>query len=101
MLQETFRGQDVIGRIGGVEFAILATGVEKTVDGLIAHLERAVLTFEKSDGRSCPVSLSVGTALSRPHEARSLEELIARANETMMGEEQAEGSACPTSRHQS
>jgi PAS domain S-box-containing protein/diguanylate cyclase (GGDEF)-like protein len=101
MLQETFRGQDVIGRIGGVEFAILATGTEETVNRHVAHLEKAASTFEKSDGRSCPVSLSVGTALSRPHEARSLEELIARANETMMGEEQAEGSACPTSRHQS
>ena len=85
MLQETFREKNVMGRIGGVEFALLATGTEKTVDGLIAHLERAATTFEKSDSRSCTVSLSVGTALSRPHEARSLEELIARANETMMG----------------
>ena len=87
-LRETFREKDVIGRIGGVEFAILATGTEKTVNGLIAHLEDAASTFGKSDGRTCPVSLSIGTALSRPHEARSLEELIARANESVMGKRQ-------------
>ena len=91
MLQETFREKGVIGRIGGVEFAILATGTEKTLNPLMADLERAASTFEKSDGRSCSVSLSVGSALSRPHEARSLEELIARANETMLKERQAEG----------
>ena len=88
MLQETFREKGVIGRIGGVEFAVLATGTEKTVNHLIAHVEDAASTFEKSDGRTCSASLSVGTALSRPNEARSLEELIARANETMMGEKQ-------------
>jgi PAS domain S-box-containing protein/diguanylate cyclase (GGDEF)-like protein len=93
MLRETFREKDVIGRIGGVEFAILATGTEKTVNHLVAHLEDAASTFEKSDGRNCSVSLSLGSALSGPHEARSLEELIARANETMMGKKQAAGAA--------
>jgi PAS domain S-box-containing protein/diguanylate cyclase (GGDEF)-like protein len=91
MLKETFREKGIIGRIGGVEFAILATGTEETVNHLIAHLEGAVATFEKSDGRGCSVSLSIGSALTRPDEARSLEELIARANETMMGKIQAEG----------
>jgi PAS domain S-box-containing protein/diguanylate cyclase (GGDEF)-like protein len=81
MLQETFRTQDVIGRIGGVEFAVLATGTEEIVNRLVALLEHVASTFERSDGRSCPVSLNVGTALSRPSEAYALEELIARANE--------------------
>ncbi|MGD0663344.1 MAG: PAS domain S-box protein [Syntrophorhabdales bacterium] len=93
MLRETFREKDVIGRIGGVEFAILATGTEETVNRLVAHLEDVASTFEKSDGRSCSVSLSIESALSRPHEARSLEELIARANETMLKERRAEGAA--------
>ena len=88
MLQNTFRDKDVIGRIGGVEFAILATGIEKSVNGLITYLEDAASTFDKSDGRGCSVSLSIGTALSRPNEARCLEEMIARANETMMGKKQ-------------
>jgi PAS domain S-box-containing protein/diguanylate cyclase (GGDEF)-like protein len=89
MLRETFREKDVIGRIGGVEFAILATGTEKTLNPLIAHLEGAASTFEKTDGRNCSVALGIGNALSRPHEARSLEELIARANETMTEKRQA------------
>jgi len=63
------------------------------VNRLVAHLEDVASTFEKSDGRSCSVSLSIESALSRPHEARSLEELIARANETMLKERRAEGAA--------
>jgi diguanylate cyclase (GGDEF)-like protein len=51
MLQESFREKDVIGRIGGVEFAILATGTEKTENRLIAHLEDAALTFERKEPR--------------------------------------------------
>ena len=91
MLKETFRAKGIIGRIGGVEFAILASGTEETVNHLIAHLEGAVATLETSDGRGCSVSLSIGSALTRPDEARSVEELIARANEIMMGKIQGKG----------
>ena len=69
MLQEIFWEKGIIGRIGGVEFAILANGKEKTVDGLVADLDRAASTFENSDGWSCPVSLSLG-ALSAGHMRR-------------------------------
>ena len=86
MLRETFQEGDVIGRIGGVEFAVLATGTDNTVNHLIADLERAASTFEESESRSYPVSLSIATALGTPHEASSLEELIARANEAMVRE---------------
>ncbi len=49
MLQTTVREEDLVGRIGGVEFAVLATGTGKTVNGLIARLRR---TFENADGQN-------------------------------------------------
>jgi len=88
MLQEAFREKDVVGRIGGVEFAILATGSEETVNLLSDQLGHAVLAFGNGDGRRCPASLGLGTALSGPHKAAPLEELIGRANEAMMREKQ-------------
>ena len=84
MLQETFQEQGAVGRIGGVEFAILATGTAERVSRLAAQMEDAVLSFENGDDRGYPVSLSVGTALGRPNEAPSFEELIGRANAAMV-----------------
>jgi len=84
MLREIFREQVIIGRIGGVEFAVLATGTATTINALIADLDRAASKFEKGDGRSSPVSLITGIALGGPHEAPSLEEMIARANQTIV-----------------
>jgi PAS domain S-box-containing protein/diguanylate cyclase (GGDEF)-like protein len=84
MLQETFREEDIIGRIGGVEFAVLATGTATTITALMADLDHAVSKLGKGDGRSCPVSLATGIALSGPHEAPSLEEMIARANQAII-----------------
>jgi PAS domain S-box-containing protein/diguanylate cyclase (GGDEF)-like protein len=88
MLRETFPEQNAIGRIGGVEFAILATGTAERASRLAAQLERAILSFENGDDRGYSVSFSVGTALGGPDEAPSFEELIGRANAaTVSGKE--------------
>ncbi|HUJ70165.1 MAG TPA: PAS domain S-box protein [Syntrophorhabdales bacterium] len=88
MLRETFPEPNVIGRIGGVEFAILATGSVEIVERLTAQLEHAVFSFKNGDGRDYPVPLSVGTALGGPQEAPSFEELIGRANGAMVREKE-------------
>jgi PAS domain S-box-containing protein/diguanylate cyclase (GGDEF)-like protein len=85
MLQETFQDRGVVGRIGGVEFAVLAIGVEETINGLIGQLERSITKFINP---ARPISMGIGIACSEPGEPRSLERLIARADEGMHQEKQ-------------
>ncbi len=79
MLQETFRERDVIGRLGGVEFAALVAG---EADGLAAQLERNAKNLA-SAGRACLVSASIGVARCGPEDKLSPEQLIVNANDAI------------------
>lgn len=77
MLQRTFQN-NVIGRIGGVEFAVLVAGEAELEKAELLH---NIMLFEKGNSSTCPISISVRTADWRPEEALSLEQLLARAND--------------------
>jgi hypothetical protein len=82
MLQETFRERDIIGRVGGVEFAVLVAG---EAEGLAAHLERNVVSLA-SAGKACLISARIGVARCGPEDKASLEQLIVNANGAIPGE---------------
>jgi diguanylate cyclase (GGDEF)-like protein/PAS domain S-box-containing protein len=85
ILKDTFRDSDIIGRMGGDEFAILAVGAEET-STIAVRLERNVDKFNKSDGRNWSISLSVGLACCKPEEYCSFEGLLAQADSAMYDE---------------
>ena len=80
-LRRTFRACDVIGRMGGDEFAVLVTNADpESVPIVLARLEQWQRQTNESAGRSYTVTMSVGVAVAEPG-GPSLEGLLAAADE--------------------
>lgn len=80
LLKSLFRTTDVVARIGGDEFVVLASHYS-TSEEVLARLDRALQTFQQRTGR--PLSLSVGTAESSLQADQSLEQLLTQADAAM------------------
>ncbi len=84
LLKETFRSSDVLGRLGGDEFTILAA---VDPDGgrakLLARLQEQFDNYNAQ--RVCPydLSISVGVAQLDPEGSESMEDLMAAADAAM------------------
>jgi diguanylate cyclase (GGDEF)-like protein len=87
ILNEVFRESDIIGRIGGDEFAVLAIDTtDETKEILINRLHNTLDDYNQTEGRNYQLSLSIGIAPYNPEKPSSLDELIAQAD-TLMYEE--------------
>ncbi len=85
ILKDTFRRSDIIGRMGGDEFAVLAVGAGDA-QSLTSRLRANVEKFNNGDGRDWPLSLSMGLARCEPEHFCSFEALIAEADAAMYEE---------------
>jgi two-component system cell cycle response regulator len=88
VLRSTFRREaDIIGRVGGDEFAVVAVEHSST-DGkpCIELLQRNVEAFNAGNKRPYRLSLSVGVAQYSPESPLSLDELLYRADTEMYAE---------------
>jgi diguanylate cyclase (GGDEF)-like protein/PAS domain S-box-containing protein len=84
VLKETFRKSDIIGRMGGDEFAVLAVdATDETGDVLTNRLQKALGARSQLKTRKYTLSLSTGVAHSDPENRSSLDELMARADRLM------------------
>jgi two-component system cell cycle response regulator len=84
VLKETFRKSDIIGRIGGDEFAVLALDTtNETGEVLVDRLQNALDGRGQLTTRKQAFSLSVGVARYDPENPSSLDELMARADALM------------------
>ncbi|OGX50311.1 MAG: hypothetical protein A2306_09885 [Omnitrophica WOR_2 bacterium RIFOXYB2_FULL_38_16] len=89
VLTATFRGSDVIGRVGGDEFAILVLeSKENNADILRDRLNEKLLVAERNFKPKCGLKLSVGIASNNPGESKSIEDLIEQADTRMYDEKQ-------------
>lgn len=82
-LEEAFRDSDVLARIGGDEFAVLAMAAsnrDQTV--ILSRLEKSIKKASAAD-RRYDLSLSVGAVRFDPQHAVTLGELMAAADEAM------------------
>jgi diguanylate cyclase (GGDEF)-like protein len=87
ILKETFRESDIIGRVGGDEFAILAIDTnDETREVLIKRLRTILDTYNRLEGRKYQISLSVGISHYDPQTPSSLNDLMDQAD-TLMYEE--------------
>ena len=87
ILKATFRETDVVARVGGDEFTVLA------IDASPAHTQTVLTRLEKAlkeqnRKRDLPedLSLSVGVSHFNPNQPCSLEALISRADQAMYDE---------------
>jgi diguanylate cyclase (GGDEF)-like protein/PAS domain S-box-containing protein len=85
VLKKTFRESDILARIGGDEFAVLAVGAsEEDTDIVIARLKANLKTQNAKEGRRYRLSISIGSARYRAEFPSSLEKLMAEADALML-----------------
>jgi diguanylate cyclase (GGDEF)-like protein/PAS domain S-box-containing protein len=83
-LKETFRSSDIIARIGGDEFAILAIDTTGTSTEIImTRLQDQFDRHNNERGRRYKISISMGVAYYDPDNPCSLDELMSRADKSM------------------
>ena len=84
VFQEVFRKMDIIGRVGGDEFAILApeTSLEYS-DTINNRLQDQLAIHNARAGRNYNISVSVGMVYCDPEKPCSLDELMSRADSLM------------------
>lgn len=81
---KTFRESDIISRIGGDEFAVLAVNADETVsDCLIQRFHKFISYINSRKGRKYRLSISIGFAAYDPRYPCSLDDLMSRADLSM------------------
>jgi diguanylate cyclase (GGDEF)-like protein/PAS domain S-box-containing protein len=84
ILRETFREADVIGRIGGDEFAILALGTSgMTRKLLVKRLQEHIDSYNDETDKLYDLSMSVGVAIYDPEKPSTIDELMSMADMLM------------------
>lgn len=89
ILKENFRANDVIGRVGGDEFAVISSGAFGRCADVLARLERRVAERNRAQPQGVAVEFSAGCAERGPDSTANLEALIARADAMMYRNKQA------------
>ncbi|MEJ2040402.1 MAG: GGDEF domain-containing protein [Desulfosarcinaceae bacterium] len=83
LLRAVFRASDILGRIGGDEFAVLAQGAQTELAAALRRFDEAVETANQSGKKPYRISCSVGMVSAEPKDGQSLTDLLAKADEEM------------------
>lgn len=97
ILQDVFRRTDVIGRIGGDEFAVLA--LRESADdaqGILARLEEFQASVNAKRSVEYPITFSVGIARSTRDDRMDMEELMEKADKEMYENKKTKRGKGPT-----
>jgi diguanylate cyclase (GGDEF)-like protein len=87
ILKQVFRESDIIGRMGGDEFAVLAIDTtDETGEVLINRMQDTLGAHNKLGNRTYQLSLSIGIAHYDPKKPSTLDELMAQADILMYEE---------------
>lgn len=84
ILKQVFRETDLIARVGGDEFAVLAvmSGMESPEE-LVARLQENIAQYNANCCRPYPLAMSIGTKFSDFEGANSVPELLSGADKRM------------------
>ena len=84
ILRQTFRESDILGRIGGDEFAVLSIETAESAPRVIGErLKQCLDEYNRREHQHDQLSLSVGMALYNAEQPSSLADLMAQA-ETLL-----------------
>jgi diguanylate cyclase (GGDEF)-like protein len=89
-LQATFRASDLIARVGGDEFVVMARMGNTTDKLFLTRRLRREFEFPVGDKGSYSVSVAMGVAVQGEDQFQSLEELIRCADQRMFEDKKAE-----------
>lgn len=88
VLKAGFRDTDVVARIGGDEFVVLAISAGELPEIISARVQTLVDELNRSGRCRYPLSLSLGVISCQPQELRPLDELLAKADALMYANKQ-------------
>lgn len=89
MLKETFRTSDIIARLGGDEYAVLAISIKETIPEVFtARLQERIDICNNQENRKYSMSISMGCTYYDPENSCSIDDLIARADKLMYEQKQ-------------
>jgi diguanylate cyclase (GGDEF)-like protein len=90
VIQETIRGSDIAGRLGGDEFCVLLMGdPELDPDRVVQRMQDTLSVHNARPGRTYHISLAMGISALPPGRSVTLEELIDAADEQMYEDKRA------------
>jgi diguanylate cyclase (GGDEF)-like protein/PAS domain S-box-containing protein len=82
-LENTFRESDIVARIGGDEFVVLAEADAREIGTVSLRLDEELDRRTAESGLRFPVSLTIGSAHSQPPHTLSLDDLLEAADAFM------------------
>jgi diguanylate cyclase (GGDEF)-like protein len=84
ILKKVFRGTDIVARVGGDEFAVLAVGTSAEHPELLRkRLQQQIDLYNSQEHRDYQLSLSIGIIQSDPDNPIGIDDLMSRADEQM------------------
>ncbi len=84
VLKKTFRGSDVVARVGGDEFTVIPIGISgDNIEVIAARLQKSIEVHNTEKSCDYNLSLSFGIAYYDPENPCSVEELLAQADKLM------------------
>ena len=93
ILRICFREMDILGRIGGDEFVVLAPDASlDSADCVINRINAALEEHNRLDSTAYLLSFSLGVACFDPEAPKSINEMIAQADKMMYEKKQAKKS---------
>jgi diguanylate cyclase (GGDEF)-like protein len=92
-LEQTFRDSDILARIGGDEFAVLALEASGQSQGIILRRLEKYLKMSSASEKRYELSLSVGVARFDPKRAVLLGELMSQADQAMYEQKRNQSSS--------
>jgi len=96
LLTETFRGSDIIARMGGDEFAIITIDSNNnSAEAIEQRLQRRITTFNNTGKRPFCLSLSVGVVHYDPKAPEQIPELLDAADKLMYAQKREKKSCRP------
>jgi diguanylate cyclase (GGDEF)-like protein len=98
ILKKSFRESDIVGRLGGDEFSVLAMeATEMNVNLLTARLQEKLDFFNSRSSAEAGFSLSVsvGVFVREPEHTATVEEMLSRADQLMYEQKRSKKSGDP------
>ncbi len=91
LLRQTFRGSDVLGRLGDNSFAVLvANSSAQQAEVAIERMRQAAVSLQQQEGWLTPLQFSVAAVHYSPAHGPSLEHLLSRADHLLYKRQQGQ-----------
>ncbi len=84
IFRQSFRASDVIGRMGGDEFAILLIdSPRQNIDVILERLMQNIARFNDQNKAGYRIAVSIGMAVHDPEQRRSIDDMLRDADQLM------------------